>query len=402
MVNIQSDFYYKKLLIIFLVLLISCNKKEKYNNQMPEENRFSRVVLKENLYMPMELESSNDGSIYFIEANGRLSKINPETKATTLIGTIKNFDNGEHGLIGMALDPHFDRTHWIYLHYFLPDRPEMIAQLSRFTIINDSLNLASEKKYVQIPYDNTCCHTAGSMSFDSKGNLYFSTGDNTDAFQTTYSPHDERAGHEFANAMRSSANSMDLRGKICRIHPEDNGSYTIPEDNLFADGKNGRREIYIMGCRNPYRLFVDKETNTLLWGEVGPDAGVDSTRGPRGYDEFNIATKAGNYGWPLFIGNSIPYTHMDFTTNAILGKFNPDKPINNSRLNTGIKVLPPAHAATIYYPYSRSEKFPRLGEGGRTAIGGPVYHYNADLNSPIKFPEYFDKGCHCCCIYCSQ
>ena len=72
--------------------------------------------------------------------------------------------------------------------------PELIAQISRFTIVNDSLDLISEKKYIQIPYDNTCCHTGGSMSFDSKGNLYFSTGDNTDAFQTTYSPHDERAG----------------------------------------------------------------------------------------------------------------------------------------------------------------------------------------------------------------
>jgi len=254
------------------------------------------------------------------------------------------------------------------------------------------LDMTSEKRYVQIPYDNTCCHTAGSMSFDSKDNLYFSTGDNTDAFETTYSPHDERAGHEFANDMRSAANSMDLRGKICRIHPEENGSYTIPKGNLFADGKSGRSEIYIMGCRNPFRVFVDKETNTLLWGEVGPDAGVDSTRGPRGYDEFNIATKAGNYGWPLFIGNNIPYAHIDFTTNKILEKFNPDKPLNNSSFNAGVKELPPIHAATIYYPYSRSEKFPQFGEGGRTAIGGPVYHYNADLNSAIKFPGYFDKG----------
>src|SRR5687767_10321968 len=186
---------------------------------MPEENRFSRVVLRENLYMPMELEVATDGNIYMIEANGRLSKVNPQTKAIKLIGTIKNSDNGEHGLIGMALDPRFDRNHWIYLHYFLPDRPDRVAQVSRFTIIDDSLDLMSEKKYLQIPYDKTCCHTAGSMAFDSKGNLYFSTGDNTDAFETTYSPHDERAGHELANGKRSAANSMDLRGKICRIHP---------------------------------------------------------------------------------------------------------------------------------------------------------------------------------------
>ena len=394
MFNSRLNFYYKNLLVTFVLffLIESCRNKATNENKMPEENRFSRVVLRENLYMPMELEVATDGNIYMIEANGRLSKINPKTKAIKLTGTIKNFDNGEHGLIGMALDPQFDRNHWIYLHYFLPDRSDQVAQISRFTIIDDSLDMTSEKKYIQIPYDNTCCHTAGSMSFDCKGNLYFSTGDNTDAFETTYSPHDERAGHELANDMRSAANSMDLRGKICRIHPEDDGSYTIPKDNLFADKKNGLPEIYIMGCRNPFRLFVDKETDKLLWGEVGPDAGVDSTRGPRGYDEFNIATKAGNYGWPLFIGNNIPYEHIDFATNKIFEKFNPDKPVNNSRLNTGIKELPLAHGATIYYPYGRSEKFPHFGEGGRTAIGGPVYYYNAGLNSPIKFPEYFDKG----------
>jgi cytochrome c len=381
----------KKVLPVFLLFhwLAACRQPEKAKQSLPEENRFHRVILKDNLFMPMMVDIGADGQVYLIEANGKLSRIDPVTKTSLLLGTVENADQGEHGLIGMALDPQVGRNHWIYLQYFLPHRKDLVAQISRFTLVNDSLDLASEKKYIQIPYDNTCCHTAGCLSFDAQGNLYFSSGDNTDAFQNIYSPQDERAGHEFANGFRSAANSMDLRGKICRIHPEDDGHYSIPEGNLFPGGKGGRPEIYIMGCRNPYRLFADKPTNRLLWGEVGPDAGVDSSKGPRGYDEFNIALKAGNYGWPLFIANNIPYAQVD-STGRIEARFDPAKPLNASRLNTGVAVLPPAQPATIFYPYARSTDFPQLGEGGRCAVGGPVYHYDPALSSGLAFPEYFD------------
>ncbi len=392
MLSHQTTFKALSGILVFVALATGCRNNEHTTGTMPDEDRFKRVVLQEHLYNPQELEITEDGSVYFIQTNGLLMNVHPETNAIKQIGYIKNSDNGEFGLIGMALDPHFSTNHHIYLHYFLPDIKEKIAQVSRFTLVNDSLDLATEKKLVQIPYDNTCCHTAGSMSFDANGNLYFSTGDNTTAFETTYSPHDEREGHEIANDLRAAANTADLRGKICRIHPEEDGTYTIPEGNLFSDKKMGRPEIYIMGCRNAYRIYVDKPGNTLYWGEIGPDAGVDSSRGPRGYDEFNIATKAGNYGWPLFIGNNIAYPHIDFATGQLLDTPDPAKPTNKSRLNTGSQLLPPAQPATIYYPYAKSDKFPSMGEGGRAAIGGPVYHYNAQLKSSIQFPEYFDNA----------
>src|SRR5690606_4571987 len=49
------------------------------------------------------------------------------------------------------------------------------------------------------------------------------------------------------------------------------GTFSIPEGNLFpADGSAGRPEIYVMGCRNPYRIAVDPHTGYLYWGDVGP------------------------------------------------------------------------------------------------------------------------------------
>ena len=386
---------HKMVSLIAIILLVGCFRPKQKLLTAPEDSRFKKIVITEDLFWPMGFEISDEGIIYLIESGGKLKIIDPSTGNSKIAGTLQLFEPTEYGLIGMALDPDFLNNHWIYFQYGLPNtikRDSVTFQISRFKLIADSLDLSSEKKMVQIPYANFCCHTAGSMGFDSKGNLYFSTGDNTNAFETTYSPSDERIGHEIANALRSAANSRDLRGKILRIHPEPNGSYTIPKDNLFADGINGRPEIYIMGCRNPYRIYIDKQTDILYWGEVGPDADKDSVRGPKGYDEFNIAKKAGFYGWPLFIGNNKPYKRINFETGELISTFDDKNPINYSRLNNGIKELPLPNPAVIWYPYDSSKEFPSFGVGGRTAIGGPLYHFDSDSKSKGKFPEYFD-GC---------
>ena len=64
--------------------------------------------------------------------------------------------------------------------------------------------------------------------------------------------------------------------------------------------------------------------------------------------------------------------------------------MNDSPNNTGIRDLPPAQPAFIYYPPSPSTKFPAVGSGGRTAMAGPVYHFDPSLKSPHKLPKEFD------------
>lgn len=116
-----SGFYRCSGCLFIVSLFISgCGHKAGGHDQMPEENRFRRVVLIEHLYNSMELEIAGDGNIYVIQTNGHLIKVNPLNRSTKLVGNIKNADNSEFGLIGMALDPNFSRNHWIYLHYFLP------------------------------------------------------------------------------------------------------------------------------------------------------------------------------------------------------------------------------------------------------------------------------------------
>ncbi|MCK7557336.1 PQQ-dependent sugar dehydrogenase [Chitinophaga sedimenti] len=269
-------------------------------------------------------------------------------------------------------------------------------RVSRFTMASaDSIDIASEKVLLTVPLElEVSAHTGGSLEWDGKGNLFISTGDNTVPFASDgYAPIDETPGRITFDAQRSAGNANDLRGKILRIHPEADGTYTIPEGNLFAKGTaNTRPEIYAMGCRNPYRISVDPVTNILYWGEIGPDAGGDGAQGPRGYDEINQAKTAGNYGWPYFVGDNKPYLEYDFVTKQLGAAFNPDSVVNPSVNNTGIKNLPPARKAMIWYPYNFSEEFPLIGNGGRSAMAGPVYHFSKELKSSTKLPEYYDKA----------
>ncbi|MEM7656855.1 MAG: PKD domain-containing protein, partial [Bacteroidota bacterium] len=126
------------------------------------------------------------------------------------------------------------------------------------------------------------------------------------------------------------------------------------------------------------------------WGDVGPDARKDSSRGPKGHDEINQARKPGFFGWPLFIGNNKPYREVDFATQAYGDFYNPIIPVNNSPNNTGPQELPPAQSAFIWYPYVASKEFPVLGEGGRNAMAGPVYHTDQFAQAPNRFPDYYD------------
>jgi cytochrome c551/c552 len=136
---------------------------------------------------------------------------------------------------------------------------------------------------------------------------------------------------------------------------------------------------------------VDKKTNYLYWGEVGPDASNDSlqTRGPRGYDEVNQARKAGNFGWPMFVGNNYPYVRFNYATGESGQAFEPENPVNDYEITTGIEELPPAQPAFIWYPYGTSSEFGDMGSGGRNAMAGPVY-YTDMYPEETRMPDYYN------------
>ena len=373
-----------------------------YQKASPEENRFSKVILEEKLNEPMELTVLNDGRILFIERKGAVRIYNTKTKKLKTIATLPvstkykdaegKVSEGEDGLLGLNKDPNFATNHWIYLYYSDPNKSQNV--LTRFTLNGDILDMASKKVLLEVPTQREqCCHTGGSIAFDKKGNLYLSTGDNTNPHGSNgYSPSDERPGRSPWDAQKSSANTNDLRGKIIRIKPNADGKYSIPEGNLFKKGQEKTRpEIYTMGHRNPFRISVDQRTGFLYWGEVGPDANdPDSTRGPGGHDEVGQAKTAGNFGWPHFVGDNKPYYKFDFATSKSLDLWKKEKPLNTSPNNTGLTELPPAQKAFIWYPYGESKEFPLVGAGGRNAMAGPVYYFDDFKNGKRAFAKYYD------------
>lgn len=347
---------------------------------------------------PMEIAIAPNGDFYVIEREGRVLRINPNTGGIFVIGCInvhalrstdpKSPIGREDGLLGIALDPAFSTNQHIFLYYSAADKFE--TRLSRFTLNDGKIDSASELQLLIIPTerDQTATHQAGSLKFDPDGLLYLSTGDNTNPFASAgVAPIDDREGKQCFDAQRSAGNTNDLRGKILRIKPTKTG-YEIPKGNLFPKGTaKTRPEIYVMGCRNPFRISIDPKTKTLYWGEVGPDGQADGPKGPRGHDEVNQAKAAGNFGWPFVIANNKPYPIVDFSNNAIGQITDPNSPKNPGKRNTGLTDLPPAQSAFIWYPYADSAEFPIIGKGGRNAMAGPVFYHEADRKFNILSKE---------------
>lgn len=366
---------------------------------VPEENRFVKQVLVNNLNEPMELEVLRDGKVIFIERQGAVKLFEPAKEQARVLAKMNVHTQFEDGLLGLALDPDYYNNHWIYM-YYSPAGDEPIQRLSRFVFIADSLLLGTEKKILEVPVQREkCCHTGGSIEFGPDGLLYLSTGDDTSPFNDKeltynsdgYAPLNELPGWEPYDAQRSSGNTNDLRGKILRIKLNDDASYDIPEGNLFTENDSlAKPEIYVMGCRNPYRISIDQKTGILYYGDVGPDAGEDSERGPAGHDELNQVRQAGNFGWPFFVADNKAYSQFDYSSGEIGKPFNPVAPLNQSVNNTGKTQLPPAQPALIYYPYDESKLFEDLQTGGRNAMAGPVYYSDFYPNSKNKLPPYYD------------
>ncbi|MEU1472591.1 PQQ-dependent sugar dehydrogenase, partial [Streptomyces sp. NPDC005761] len=346
------------------------------------------------------LHTSRDGTLRLTDAAG----------ATKVAGKLDVYSHDEEGLQGVGVDPAFTTNRFVYLYYAPKlttpsgDAPadgstadfapfDGVNRLSRFVLKTDgTLDAASEKKVLDVPASRgLCCHVGGDIDFDAQGNLYLSTGDDSNPFASDgYTPIDERPTRNPAyDAQRSAGNTNDLRGKVLRIKVNADGGYSVPAGNLFAPGTaKTRPEIYAMGFRNPFRMTVDKPTGTVYLGDYGPDAGTSSaTRGPAGQVEFNRITKAGNYGWPYCTGKNNAYVDYNFATSTSGSAFSCSAPRNTSPNNTGLTDLPPVQPAWI--PYDGGS-VPEFGSGSESPMGGPVYHYDAASTSEVKFPEGYD------------
>ncbi|RIJ78647.1 PKD domain-containing protein [Nakamurella silvestris] len=389
-------------------------------------DNYEKVLLTKDIGEPIDLAVLPDGKVLHTARNGVIRITDPSTGVTKTTNTIPVYANSEDGLQTIGVDPDFADNKWVYVYYAPPGTTpagtapntlpagadpatywkqwEGVNRLSRFKWTGTALDLATEQTIIEVPVQRgQCCHVAGDFDWDDDGNLYLATGDNTPASApgaNGFAPNNDAPNmNPGFDARRGAGNTNDLRGKILRITVAADGSYTVPAGNLFAPGtEKTRPEIFVMGVRNPFRIDVDGPTNSLSWGDYGPDSGVASAeRGPMGLVEWNTVAlnKPSNSGWPYCTGDNFAYNEWNFETSTPRGFFNCTALKNNSRWNTGLVDLPPAIPATLWYgdnpgdqPWDELVDF---GVGGQGPHGGPVYHYDPANPSPTKFPAYWDN-----------
>ncbi|MDB5047401.1 MAG: hypothetical protein JWO30_472 [Fibrobacteres bacterium] len=302
-------------------------------------------LTEEPMKMAFDMDASGNVSVYFTQRQGLLRKYDPIKKSVVEIANLNkypgfptSFSGGSDGLLGIATDPAFKSNHWLYLDISTKTDWRVV----RYTMNGDALDMASEKVVIAVPQEPLSQHPGSALAFDNRGDLWVTTGDN----------HKEWPA----------ANTNDLRGKILRIHPTPEGTYTIPDGNLFPPGTaKTKPEIFIMGNRNPYTITIDTVRHGVTWGDVGPDAGAIT-------EERDFAVKPGFHGWPFWSGNQVTQGKGAGTV---------DKPINNDPNNTGLAELPAAIPGFDSYKQSCS-------------ITGPVYYYNAASPSTVKMPPHFN------------
>jgi cytochrome c len=417
----------------------------------PDQSRFQKVTLNDRPGEPMSLAVLPDGRVLHAARTGEIRLHNPRTGTNNIVTDMKEAPQGlyqhdEEGVQGIALDPNFDENRWVYVYYSprldtpvdvigtginegdapetFPD-PRQLADydgyslLSRFMFrnnLNDTgrpgLDFSTEEEILRVDMSRgICCHVGGQIDFDADGNLFLSTGDDTNPFQSAgYTPIDDRVTRNPAfDARRTSGNTNDLRGKLLRIRvrdeiadPNDPGrgrSYTIPAGNMF--GRNQaltRPEIFAMGFRNPFRFSVDRVSGNVYVGDYSPDAQVaNPARGPEGIGRWMIVRGGENFGWPFCITPDKPYVDYDFTPDAPQSgdEFNCFGAINDSRNNTGLRRLPPVHQPEVWYSYNTGQDlFPELFQNaagnGIGPMGGPAMVFDGSINSPFRFPRVFE------------
>lgn len=232
--------------------------------------------------LAMVMAPGDSGYWYVVQQTGQVVKF-VNSPGVNSAATFIDIDDGrlvygnEMGLLGMAFHPDFASNGYVYLSYTSPVGGR-VSRVSRFSLdaTGQALNPASEQIILSVaqPYTN---HNGGQIAFGPDNYLYIGLGDGGDGGD----PH----GH--------GQNTNTLLGSMLRIDVGDGSSsgYTIPADNPFVSS-GGKAEIFAYGLRNPWRWSFDRLSGELWLGDVGQNT----------YEEIDIISKGGNFGWNIMEG----------------------------------------------------------------------------------------------------
>jgi glucose/arabinose dehydrogenase len=236
------------------------------------------AVVTEGLENPLFLTQAGDGSgrLFVVEQPGRIRVLEGHVllPASFLDITKQVLSGGERGLLGLAFHPDYRHNGRFFVNYTRkPDGATVLAEYHRAATATSASQAERILLIVPQPYPN---HNGGMVAFGPDGYLYVGLGD----------------GGSKGDPDNRAQNLNDLLGKILRIDVDQGEPYGIPIDNPFAK-KGGRPEIYAVGLRNPWRFSFDIKTGNLWVADVGQYK----------WEEINLVTRGGNYGWRVMEGN---------------------------------------------------------------------------------------------------
>jgi CubicO group peptidase (beta-lactamase class C family) len=185
----------------------------------------------------------------------------------------------EKGFLGLAFHPKYRQNGQFFVYYTPKGTPKPhTVVVSRFRVSKDDPDKAdpdSEEQLLAIehPFWN---HKGGTLAFGPDGYLYIAVGD----------------GGLRDDPYGSGQNLGKHLAKILRIdvdHADPGKKYAVPQDNPFVGQEKAQGEIWAYGLRNPWRIAFDRQTGALWCADVGQDL----------WEEIDVITKGGNYGWRL-------------------------------------------------------------------------------------------------------
>jgi glucose/arabinose dehydrogenase len=253
-----------KIIIILILVIIISSVLFYFSNYSVNVEGYDIINVVTNLDTPWSLAFSKNGILFFTERPGYVKAFYNNTLINLKVENLNVKEIGEGGLLGIALDPNFPNSPYIYLYYTY-EGEKLWNRVVRYKFENWTL---VDQKILIDKIPAATIHNGGRIKFGPDGKLYITTGDATQ--------------RDLAQDINS------LAGKILRINPD--GS--IPEDNPFPNSP-----IYSYGHRNPQG--IDWFDNLMFSSEHGPS-------GELGYahDEINFIIKGANYGWPIVVGIS--------------------------------------------------------------------------------------------------
>ena len=240
---------------------------------------------------PTTVEWLPGDRIVVLEQGGRVKVGGPDGSFTTALTLNAICTNSERGLLGFTHDSAFLTNSWVYVYYTHSVGGGCVNRVSRFTMVDDTIDPASEVVVIDNISSINGNHNGGDLDIGSDGYLYVAIGD---------AGSDPRGDSGSAGGNDAAQDLSLLNGKILRLmtdgRPAPGNPFSGP--GTVACGSRGNtvstpsttcQEIYSWGLRNPYRIAFDRND--------GADRFFINDVGQRTYEEVSEGA-AGNFGWP--------------------------------------------------------------------------------------------------------